>query len=496
MTGGHRRCKTGAFRAMLRHVLVVTAIIAIPQARAGEIVQAGDAYYRHGQATLAARRAIRSIEHRARNVILFIADGNGIGSNTAIRIADGQRQGMAGEQNVLAYEAFPHLALSKTYNIDAQIPDSAGTATAMLSGVKTRKGVVGVGPQAVRGDCASALANPVVSLGELAEAHGLATGIVTTARLTHGTPAAFYAHSADRNWEDDAALPLDLPPDLLPGTPCKDIARQLAGFPFEVAMGGGRQHFLPKGTIDIEGAPGLRLDGRDLTAEWQAGCPGHAVVRTGPEFDRLAVTRPDRVLGLFSPDHMAFEADRGRDPGGEPSLAEMTRAAIEILDRAGNGYFLLVEAGRIDHALHGLDRHRAVTEGLALNEAVRMAAVITDAADTLIIVTSDHENQMEPWSYGPRGAPVVDFAGWRAEDHPPREYAPKRSLGASLTDLFARIALRRPPPTPRRPGPGSHGAADVAIYARGPMAYLFGGTVEQNYIFHVISHALGFDAPE
>jgi len=485
---------------MLRHVLVVTAIITIPQARAGEIVQTGDAYYRHGQATLAARRAVRPIEHRARNVILFIADGNGVGSNTAIRIADGQRQGKAGEQNVLAYESFPHLALSKTYNIDAQIPDSAGTATAMLSGVKTRKGVVGVGPQAVRGDCASALANPVVSLGELAEAHGLATGIVTTARLTHATPAAFYAHSADRDWEDDAllppGLPAGLPAGLPPDTPCKDIARQLAGFPFEVAMGGGRQHFLSKGTIDIEGAPGLRLDGRDLTAEWQAGRPGHAVVRTGAEFARLAETRPDRVLGLFSPDHMAFEADRDRDPGGEPSLAEMTRAAIEILDRAGNGYFLLVEAGRIDHALHGLDRHRAATEGLALNEAVRMAAGMTDAADTLIIVTSDHENQMEPWSYGPRGAPVVDLDGWRAEDHPPQEYAPKRSLGATLIDLFARIALRRPPPTPQRPGPGSHGAADVAIYARGPMAYLFGGTVEQNYIFHVISHALGFDTPE
>jgi alkaline phosphatase len=467
MTGVHRRCKTGAFRAMLRHVLVVTAIITIQQARAGEIVQAGDAYYQLGQATLASRRAVRPIERRARNVILFIADGNGIASNTAIRIADGQRQGKPGEENVLAYETFPHLALSKTYNIDAQVPDSAATATAMLSGVKTRKGIVGAGPQAMRGDCDSALANPVMSLGELAEARGLATGIVTTARLTHGTPAAFYAHSADRHWEDDASVP--------PDTPCKDIARQLAEFPFEVAMGGGRQHFLPAGTIDIEGAPGQRQDGHDLTAEWQAGLPGHAVVRTGPEFDRLAETRPDRVLGLFSPGHMSFEADRDRDPGGEPSLAEMTRAAIEILARAGNGYFLLVEAGRIDHALHRLDRHRAVTEGLALNEAVRAAAGMTDAADTLIIVTSDHENQMEPWSYGPRGAPVVDFAGWRAEDHPPQEYAPKRSLGSTLID---------------------HGAADVAIYARGPMAYLIGGTVEQNYIFHVISHALGFDASE
>ena len=96
---------------------------------------------------------------------------------------------------------------------------------------------------------------------------------------------------------------------------------------------------------------------------------------------------------------------------------------------------------------------------------------MTDPADTLILVTSDHENQMEPWSYGPRGAPVVDFETWRAEDHPPPKRGVRRSLGSTLINLFARVALRRPPPAPRRPGPGSHGAADVAIYARGPMAY-------------------------
>ena len=228
---GHRMCfQSDAICVTLGRVLVIAAMIVLPEARAGEIVQAGDAYYRHGQATLAARRAIPPIDARARNVILFIADGSGIASNTAIRIADGQRQGRPGEENVLAYESFPYLALSKTYNIDAQIPDSAATATAMLSGVKTRKGVVGAGPQAMRGDCATALANPVISLGELAEAHGLATGIVTTTRLTHATPAAFYAHAADRDWEDDTLLPPGLPPD----ASCKDIAQQLAGFPFEV----------------------------------------------------------------------------------------------------------------------------------------------------------------------------------------------------------------------------------------------------------------------
>jgi alkaline phosphatase len=455
-------------------------------ARSGEITQAGDPYYLQGQAALAERLAIRPIVARARNVILFIADGNGVASNTAIRIADGQKRGESGEGNVLVHETFPYLALSKTYNTDAQIPDSAGTATAILSGVKTRKGVIGVSQEVVRGDCASALANPVATLGELAEARGMATGIVTTARLTHATPAAFYAHSADRDWEDDTSLPQ--------GVPCDDIARQLIAFPFEVAMGGGRRHFLPEGVPGIEGVAGLRQDERDLVAEWRAGGPGRVVVQTRTEFDQLlgglGGSRPERVLGLFNPLHMSHEVDRPSDRGGEPSLAEMTGAAIDVLRRDGGGYFLLVEGGLIDHAYHNLDLHRAVTDGLALNEAVRVAAEVTDAADTLIIVTSDHVNQMRPWSYGPRGAPVVDFDDWRPADHPPTpEGSLRRGPWSAVTDLIGLVFGTAPPA-----GPGSHGAADVAIYARGPMAHLVGGTVEQHYIFHVISHALGLSA--
>jgi len=453
--------------------------------------QTGDAYFLQAQAALAERLAIRPIDHRARNVIVFIADGSGVASNTAIRIADGQQRGGTGEENVLVYEAFPHLALAKTYTTDAQTPDSAGTATAILSGVKTRNGVLGVGQEAVAGDCASALAHPVATLGELAEARGLATGIVTTARLTHATPAAFYAHSANRNWEDDGLLP--------PGSPCKDIARQLIEFPFEVAMGGGRQHFLPLGRSDIEHGTGLRADGRDLIAEWRAAGPGRAAVQIRPEFDRLAGSLPDRVLGLFNPSYMAFEADRPDDWGGEPSLAEMTRMAIEILSRDPDGFVLLVEAGRIDHAFHAVDLHRAVTDGIALNDAVRVAVALTDAADTLIIVTSDHTDPMPPWGHGPRGAPVVDFDGWRASDHPPPpDRAAPRGLGPIVFDFTGTtaIAVSTAPGTTPPAGPGSHGPADVAVYERGPMAYLIGGTVEQNYIFHVISHALGLDAPD
>ena len=479
------------------HVIGAASVViaAADGLHAAEITQSGDVYFRQAQAALTERLAIRPIDSRARNVIVFIADGSGVASNTAIRIAAGQQRGETGEENVLAYEAFPHLGLVKTYSTNAQIPDSASTATAILSGVKTSNGVIGVGQVVPAGDCALALAHPVATLGELAEARGMATGIVTTARLTHATPAAFYAHAANRNWEDDGLLPS--------GSPCKDIARQLIEFPFEVAMGGGRQHFLPSGSSYIEDGAGLRGDGRDLMAEWRALGPGRAVVQSRAEFDSLAGDLPERVLGLFSPSHMAFEVDRPLDRSGEPSLAEMTRMAIEILSRDPDGFVLLVEAGRIDHAYHAVDLHRAVTDGIALNEAVRVAATMTDAADTLIIVTSDHTDPMPSWGHDPRGAPVVDFHGWSAADHPPPpdRLAP-RAPGSVIPDMtglakaIVSTVFDAEPPVLPPAGPGSHGPADVAIYARGPMAYLIGGMVEQHYIFHVISHALGFDAAD
>jgi alkaline phosphatase len=181
----------------------------------------------------------------------------------------------------------------------------------------------------------------------------------------------------------------------------------------------------------------------------------------------------------------------------------MTGLAIEMLGRGPDGFVLLVEAGRIDHAFHALDLHRAVTDGIALNDAVRVAAAMTDADDTLIIVTSDHTDPMPPWGHRPRGAPVVDFDGWSAADHPPPpDRTAPRGLGPMVIDPTGPASIDLPAAAGTAPaagpvgGPGSHGPADVAIHARGPMAYLIGGTVEQHYIFHVIIHALGFDAPD
>ena len=192
-----------------------------------------------------------SSNERARAVILFVGDGMGVSTVTAGRIYAGQKLGLDGEEHALSFEDFPNLALIKTYNTDLQVPDSAGTMTAIVTGKKTRAGVLSIGPEAPRGDCTAAREHSATTFLEMAEARGWRTGVVSTATITHATPAATYAHSADRNWESDATMPA-----AARERGCRDIATQLIEFDqqpnvagssdgVDVMLGGGRAMFLP-----------------------------------------------------------------------------------------------------------------------------------------------------------------------------------------------------------------------------------------------------------
>ncbi|MEZ4292111.1 MAG: alkaline phosphatase [Myxococcota bacterium] len=200
----------------------------------------------------------------------------------------GQRRGESGEGNLLAFETLPHVALSRTYNTDAQVSDSASTITAIVSGVKTQTGVLGVDERIRRGDHTSVDAARVATILEEAEARGLATGVVTTTSVTHATPAGCYAHVPFRFWENDSRIS-----DAAREAGFPDIARQLvelsAGDGLEVALGGGRRHFKPGGEADPEDGrkPGARLDGRDLTREWVDGRPGSAYVWSRAQLEAI-----------------------------------------------------------------------------------------------------------------------------------------------------------------------------------------------------------------
>ncbi|MAT35785.1 MAG: alkaline phosphatase, partial [Ponticaulis sp.] len=203
--------------------------------------QAADPYYMTARERVAARAEMRSAKS-AKNVIIFIGDGMGISTITAGRIYAGQKQGLDGESYQLTMETFPNAALSKTYAHDGQVSDSASTAVAIMSGVKTNVATLGFTKDARPNNCAGSLGHEVESVFDIAENEGLATGIVSTARITHATPGATYAHSASRNWENDGHLGAQA------DAGCKDIAAQMidwaAGDGFEIAMGGGRSNFM------------------------------------------------------------------------------------------------------------------------------------------------------------------------------------------------------------------------------------------------------------
>lgn len=492
---------------------------ALPSAPELPRVPETDKYFIDGQSTLAARKAVKHNKRPAKNVILFIADGMDPTTVTAARIYDGQTRGEEGEENFLSFEKFPHIALAKTYNTNAQTPDSAGTMSAMVTGVKTKIGMISVTDNAEPDDCTSGLAAAAPTLVELAELSGLATGVVSTARLTHATPAATYAHTAARDWERDSNLPADAKE-----AGCRDIASQLIDFPYgdglEIAMGGGRTNFLTVEQNDPEypDKKGGRRDQRDLTAEWRAKSDNHQYVWNKADFDAIDPADSPRILGLFERSHMHYEIDRTDDAAGEPSLADMTAKSIEILSQNKAGYVLVVEAGRVDHAHHGGFARKALHDAQEFSEAVRIAREMTESRDTLIVATADHGHTISFAGYPAKGNDILGLAssafGGRVNDDghalasdgkPYTTLTYANGPGSVLFGLdedgkrktptqaeTADKAYRQQALIPS--GSESHGGQDVTIYADGPHAYLFGGTVEQSYIFHVIDEALSLRA--
>jgi len=494
-----------------------------------------------GQAVSRQQAAVGIPVRRAKNVILFVGDGMGVSTVTAARILDGQAKGMLGEENNLAMDTMPFTALIKTYNVDAQTPDSAGTMSAIMTGVKTNVGTIGIDEDVVRRDCSTMENNRLTSMLDLAELAGKSTGIVTTARVTHATPAATYARSPDRNWEDDAQL-ASATAGGNDTNGCKDIARQLIDyrsdarkrFPgalgingLEVVMGGGRRHFLPAdlayNTIDYSGSigdtEGKRTDGRDLISEWKAKYPNGTYVFDKAGFEAIDVASTSHLFGLFQESHMRYETDKGKDRAGEPTLTEMVKTALSMLKKNRNGFFLVVESGRIDHAHHAGSAHVALKEAVELSKAIKAARASVNMAETLMLVTADHSHVFTIAGYPRRGNPILgkvigvgNTVPVLASDGMPYttvSYANGRGfrdLGPDVTS--ADLVWGTPPFAGRVDLTGvdtttigfhqevtvplnseTHAGEDVALYGQGPSAWLVGGTQEQSVIYHIMDRA-------
>lgn len=484
---------------LTRLVLCGTLLLPVIGFSAYEAHQSAYAWYHAGEKTVNTTASQVPPQPRAKNVIIFVGDGMGLPTIAAARIMAGQDAGLSGEEAQLSFETFPHVALSKTYNTNQQVPDSAGTMTAIITGVKTGAGVLSVDEDLPFNTLLQPGPHRLTTLIEEAADWGLATGVVTTTRVTHATPGATYAHITNRSWESDATLPAEAKKAGI-----EDIAVQFTEFShgngINLMLGGGRAHFLPASM------KGDRQDERNLITEWSKQYSDGRYVCDTQGLNAIDFTSTKHILGLFNASHMTYEAERDDSPQGEPSLSEMTAKAIKFLSQFPNGYVLVVEGGRIDHAHHDGNAYHALTETIELSNAVAVADRMTNPKDTLIIVTADHSHVMTMNGYPVRGNPILGkVMSWNilkreaelAKDHQGLTYTtlqyangpgarPRSDLSTVDTTASdyrqeALISLKDE----------THGGEDVAVYARGPGSAYIRGVMEQNVIYHVMKKSLG-----
>lgn len=276
-----------------------------------------------------------------------------------------------------------------------------------LCGVKANFFTIGVDANVKYNDC-EASSNPkyhVHSIAKWAQAAGKSTGIVTTTTVTHASPSGCYAHVANRMWESD----YDVKNSNNDPLKCPDIAKQLmysdTGKNFDVILGGGWKKFSPESKTYRNGVKGERLDGVDLIENWKLMHNNARYIETVDGLRGLESNPPDKVMGLFAPGHMPYYLDR--DPEKEPTLAEMTTAAIKMLSRDEEGFFLFVEGGRIDHGHHENKAKQALAETVEFEKAVKAALDLTSSSDTLIVVTSDHSHTLSIAGYPDRNNSIL-----------------------------------------------------------------------------------------
>jgi len=414
----------------------------------------------------------------AKNVILMIGDGMGQNHVAAAAYYKGDGFGAA----TLTMNQFKHVGFARTFSHDNVVTDSAAAATAFSSSHKTDNNVLGKAPKNEEHQEGEDHFD-VETVLEQAEARGKATGLVSTARITHATPAAFAAHVDHRDQENEIAEQMLLQHDI------------------EVLLGGGKRHFLPKE------AGGKRTDGKDLMKE--AKGKGYTVAEDLASLDKA---KGKKLLGLFNDSHMTYELDR--ELTKEPSLSEMTEKALDVVGKEKKGFFLMVEGGRIDHAGHANFPASDIQETLAFDDAIKVAKqYAAKHKDTLVIVTADHETG--GLSLGANGTygfnkDVLRNVKRSAEYMGKQVNKEKSNIQevmktyAGIKDLkqseLEKIQKAKSPETgiaqviSDRALIGwtttGHTAVDVPVYAFGPQAEKLTGTIDNTLIADVITEAI------
>jgi alkaline phosphatase len=455
-----------------------------------------------------------------KNVIFFLGDGMGMTTMTAARIYG------VGENGDLTMDTLPETAFIKTFSNDAQVTDSAPSMAAYMTGVKMNNEVVSMSPDTVAiapgkdattgvsnsiNNCVSSNGAPVQTLLEMAIAKGMGTGVVSTARLTHATPAVTYSHICNRNAEYEIAR------QAVPGGAGYNTA---LGNGVDVLMGGISQYWVPFNATGSAAEKKGRPDGRNLINEFKA--KGYTFVSDKATFDAAPVSSGSKIIGLFdqafTQGHMSYDLDR--NPASEPSLAEMTTKSMDLLAKKGKGYFLMVEGGRIDHALHETNAKRALHDTVAFDNAIKAAInkakeTDTNLTNTLIVVTADHDHTLLMQGYSKiTGKTTTASAGILgllrsyvdgalskdADNSPytilgfgngPNRVSDRTTVAAlddatvSANDYLQESAIRT------GTGGETHGGADVFLGAIGMSAEQFKGVLDNTAVFGLVRQALG-----
>jgi alkaline phosphatase len=488
--------------------------------------------------TLAALAGNAHAAGEAKNVIFFLGDGMGPVTVTAARIYKGEKQLAAKpgslvspERANLVMQSLPYAARVKTFSLDGQTTDSAPSMAAYMTGVKMRNEVISMsgdttavdstGKQYINGEnttCQPTNGKAVDTLLELAKAKGRAVGAVSTTRVGHATPATTYSHICNRNGYNTIAeqsVPghANYNPKLLDG--------------IDVLMGGGQRNYLPVATNPSS----KRTDGADLVAAMQA--KGYTYVDTGTKLKAVDAASTGKLLGLFSQSEMAYELDRVKQSLDQPSLSDMTEKALGVLSKNDKGFFLMVEGGRIDHALHGTNAKRALEDTLAFDAAIQTALDYMEKKDpglknTLVVVTADHDHAIAFNGYPKIGNPILGKVnsysdgklakatdgkpyttlvfgnGGRpnatgssqvnAEDGNKPWIAPARATSRddqTAMDTEDDNFLQEVGINLGTPGAETHGGGDVMLFAGGAGSKIFKGTVENIKVFNKVKEAAG-----
>lgn len=457
-------------------------------------------------------------ERKAKNVILFVGDGMSVAHRTAARIlSKGWDQGLYGGE--LAIDDMPNMALISTSGTDSVVTDSANSASAYTTGHKSCVNALGI-------YCAKnalTLDHPKVeTISEVIKRKraGMAIGVVTNSEIEDATPAAMVAHTRRRSdFNDIVKMFFDVQPDVI--------------------MGGGSPNFLPKST------PGTkRTDDQDFIAKFKEA--GYALATTKTEMNAAIAGGSKKLLGLYNTSNIdgAFDLRLARKGStakfpDQPDVVEQTKAAIEMLKGAQDGFFLMVESARIDKYSHSLDWERAVFDTIMLDNAVKAAKDFAgDRNDTLIIVVPDHAHPVSiigtydddrpgqllrdklgtyaesvPPNYGPRDADgyptkvdtsrrlAVAFGSYPdtcdtgkpfmdGERVPAVKGPDGKTNVANEKDCTGPLATRKQGNLPFDANSGVHSADDVLLTAMGPGAERFRGHKPNTFVFRVMAEAL------